>query len=170
MMTVTVMKTTFKKLKPRVSYFGKWNQFCNEKIKTQLLTNLSLQNFNNSSNGINKFLEICVNTLDIFAPLKKKYLRGNNMPFMSKNLVNTHRKRTRLRNKFLKNRTETNRVCNNKQRNFYVSLLRKTKKDYYGNLNKRDLIDNKRFWKTVKPLFSDKIKPEKITLLMRTKY
>ena len=34
--------------------------------------------------------------------------------FMSKNLVNAHRKQTRLRNKFLKNRTETNRVCYNK--------------------------------------------------------
>ena len=29
------------------------------------------------------------------------------MPFMNKNLVNTHRKRTRLRNNFLKNRIES---------------------------------------------------------------
>ena len=67
------------------------------------------------------------------------------MPFMSKNLVNAHRKQTRLRNKFLKNRKETNRVCYNKQRN--------SKKDNYGHLNEKDVIDNKRFWKTVKPLF-----------------
>ena len=72
---------------------------------------------------------------------------------MNKNLVNAHRKRTRLRNKFLKNRTESNRVSYNKQRNFCVSLLRKAKKDYYGNLNEKDVIDNKKFWKTVKPLF-----------------
>ena len=71
------------------------------------------------------------------------------MTFMYKKVVNTHRKRTRLRNKFLKNRTETNRVCCNKQRNFCVNLLRKTKKDYYGNLNEKDVIDNNRFWKTV---------------------
>ena len=64
-----------------------------------MLTKLSLENFNNSSNGINKFLEICVNALDIFAPRKKKYLRGNSVPFINKNLVNAHRKRTRLRNK-----------------------------------------------------------------------
>ena len=75
---------------------------------------------------------------------------------MSKKLVNAHRKRTRLRNKFLQNRTESNRDCYNKQRNFCVSLLRKTKKDYYGNVNEKDGIDNKRFWKPVKPLFSDK--------------
>ena len=80
------------------------------------------------------------------------------MPFMNKNLVNAHRKRTRLRNKFLKNRTESNRVSYNKQRNFCVSLLRKTKKDYYGNLNKKDVVDNENFWKSVKPLSSDNVK------------
>ena len=74
-----------------------------------------MENINSSSNDINKFLEICVNTLDIFAPRKKKYLRENNMPFINKNLVNAHRIRTLLRNKFLKNRTESNRVSYNKQ-------------------------------------------------------
>ena len=47
--------------------------------------------------------------------------------------------------------------------------MRKTKKDY-GNLNEKDLIDNKKFWKTVKPLFSDKVKSsEKITLVHEDK-
>ena len=67
-MTVTVSKTTLEKLEPRVSYFRNWNAFCNEKFRTQLLTKLSFENFNNSSNCIDKFLEITVNTLDIFAP------------------------------------------------------------------------------------------------------
>ena len=35
-----------------------------------------MENINNSSNGINKLLEICVNTLDMFAPHKKKRLTG----------------------------------------------------------------------------------------------
>ena len=68
------------------------------------------------------------------------------------------------------NRAEANRVCYSKQRNFCVSLLRKTKKDYYRNLNEKDVIDNKKFWKTVKPLFSDKVKSsEKITLVHEDK-
>ena len=89
---------------------------------------------------------------------------------MSKNSVNAHRKRTHLRNKSLKNRTETNRVCYNKHQNFSVSLLRKTKKYYQGNLNESDVIGNKRIWKTVKPLFLDKIKSsEKIRLVHEDK-
>ena len=162
-MTATVMKTTFEKLKTRVTYFRTWNEFCSKKFMTQLLTKLSSENFNNSSNSITKFLEICVNTLDIFAHCKKKYLGGNKM---NKNLVNAHRKWTRLRKKFLKNRTETNGVCYKNQRNFCENLLRKTKKDYYENFTEKDVTDNKRFWKTVKPFLSDEVtSSEKITLV-----
>ena len=164
-MKVTVMKTTFEKLKPRICYFRNWNQFFYEKSRKQLLTKLLLENVNNSINGINKFQEIHFNTLDIFAPRKKKYLQGNNMPFINKNLVNAQRKRTRLRNKFLKNRIECNRVFYNKQRNFCGSLLTKTKKDYYRNLNENYGIDNKKFWKTVKPLFPDKLKSSEINYI-----
>ena len=50
--------------------------------------------------------------------------------------------------------------------NYYVSLLWKTKKDHYANLNEKDVADNKQFWRAVKPLLSDKIKSsEKIALL-----
>ena len=38
-----------------------------------------------------------------------------------------------------------------------VSLLRKTKKRYYENLKEKSVVDSKLFWKTVKPLLSDKI-------------
>ena len=42
----------------------------------------------------------------------------------------------------------------------------KTKKDHYANLNEKDVADNKQFWRTVKPLLADKIKPsDKITLV-----
>ena len=43
--------------------------------------------------------------------------------------------------------------------NYCVSRLRKSKRNYYNNLNvKQDITDNKTFWKTIKPLFSDKAK------------
>ena len=42
-----------------------------------------------------------------------------------------------------------------KRRSFCVSLLRKTKKRYYENLNEKFVVDNKLFWKTLKPLLSD---------------
>ena len=47
-----------------------------------------------------------------------------------------------------------------------INNVRETKEDYYSNLNVEDIADNKLFWRTVKPLFSEKTKPnEKITLV-----
>ena len=35
---------------------------------------------------LKKFLEICINTLQLMAP-REKYKRGNNMPFVMKNYL-----------------------------------------------------------------------------------
>ena len=44
--------------------------------------------------------------------------------------------------------------------------MRQNKKKYYANLNENDAADNKIFWKSIKPLLSDKIKlNENITLV-----
>ena len=48
----------------------------------------------------------------------------------------------------------------------YVSLLRKGKKRYYENLNLNCITDNKKFWKTVKPFFSDK-HPPNVSMILR---
>ena len=47
-----------------------------------------------------------------------------------------------------------------------MSLLRRIKKDYYSNLNEKNITDNKTFWKTVTPFLSDKVlSTERITLI-----
>ena len=67
-----------------------------------------------------------------------------------------------LRNTFLQNRTAENKLAYNRQRNYCVSLTRKVKRDYYNNLDNRNVTDNK----TVEPFFSgkDPIR-QKITLI-----
>ena len=73
--------------------------------------------------------------------------------------------RTRLRNHFLKNRSNRNRDLFRKERNLCLSLIRKSKKDYSSNLNEKQIADNKRFWKTVKPFLSNKVQySERINL------
>ena len=66
-------------------------------------------------------------------------------------------KGTRLKNKFIKYRCEGNKRPYNAQRNLCVSLVRKAKKYYFDNLDLRNVTDNKTSWKTVKPLFTDKV-------------
>ena len=56
--------------------------------------------------------------------------------------------RTRLRNMFLQTRSNGNKEAYNKQRNYCFSITRKTKQEYYNNLDQS-------FWKYIKPLFCD---------------
>ena len=49
-----------------------------------------------------------------------------------------------------------NKTNYKKQRNFCVGLLVNEKKKHYNNLDLKVLDDNKTFWKSIKPLFSNK--------------
>ena len=75
---------------------------------------------------------------------------------MNKELKKAIMVRSKLRNKFLKSRSEEDRKAYNKQRNMCVRLLKKTKRSYFSILNTKRVVDNKKFWKTVKSSFSDK--------------
>ena len=55
-------------------------------------------------------------------------------------------KRSRLRNKFLKNNSEADKKKYVKQINYCVSLLQRTKKESYGNLDTKKAADNRTFW------------------------
>ena len=88
---------------------------------------------------------------------------------MNKSLSRPFMRRSQLRSRYLKKRSETNKLAYAKQGNFCVSLLRKTKKGYYANLNEKDIADNKKFWQTVKPLFSKKVKSKKKITLVQGK-
>ena len=75
---------------------------------------------------------------------------------MTKNLRKAIMHRSKYKNCFNKCRTHEN-WCNYKtQRNYCVSLLRKTKQQYFKNLNLNDVTDNKTFWRTIKPYFNEK--------------
>ena len=90
----------------------------------------------------------------------------NQGPFITKNLRIEVMLRSRLRNTFIADNSELNRTAYAKQRNKCTSMIRQAKKSFYGNLNPSIVSDNKLFWKTVKPLFSDKtISSQKIILI-----
>ena len=105
---------------------------------------------------LSKFNDTVLSVLDKHAPKKVKYIRSNNCNFMTKELRKAIMNRSKLRNKFLKTRNEESRRRFNRQRNFCVSLLRKTKRRFFGKLDHNVVYDNRKFWKTVGPLFSEK--------------
>ena len=71
----------------------------------------------------------------------------------------------KLRNKFLKDKTNEVRKKYRKQPNIYVHLFRWVRRNYYNDLDLSNVTVNRKFWKTIKPLFANKIKVKnKITL------
>ena len=102
-----------------------------------------------------KILKESVNiTLDKHAPLKKRYVRANQSPFLNKKLSKEIMKRSHLKNKFLNTRSDTDRKASNKQGNYVASLLRNEKKGFSSNLDTKVLVVNTTFWKTLKPFLS----------------
>ena len=80
-------------------------------------------------------------------------------------------KRSRLRNKFLKSKSEADKKNYVKQRNYCVSLLRRTKKEYYRNLDPRKVVYYRAFLRTVKPFLSNKsVENEKMILVKKEKF
>ena len=71
-MTITVMKTTFQKLKPKLIYYRDYSMFSNDKFREEILSKLSMENTSNTSNGLENFLQICIGVLDKLAPQKYK--------------------------------------------------------------------------------------------------
>ena len=72
---------------------------------------------------------------DKHAPIKYKYLRANDGPFMTKILRKEVILRSKLRNIYNKEKSDESNKAYKRQRNLCTKLVRKAKKDFYGNLN-----------------------------------
>ena len=64
--------------------------------------------------------------------------------------------KSKLKNIYNKKKTDVNWANYKKQQNFCVTLLWRTKKEYFQKLNVKSLPDNKKFGKTIKPYFRNK--------------
>ena len=126
-LVVTIMKTTFQRLPPKIRTYRNFRKFYNHKFRETLVKELSLANTWNDD--ISNFIDICMRSLEKHAPLKKKYIGGNRLPFMNKELSKAIMHGSKFRNNFLGHRSNENRKKYSKQRNYCFSLLRRIKKN-----------------------------------------
>ena len=126
MMVVTEFKMGFQKLKPHVVAYGDNIRFDNEKFQTDIQS---------CALNLKCFKETVLFILNKHAPIKRKFVRANEAPFITKELHKAILKRSRLRNTFLKTKSITNRKNYNVQRNYCKKLLRSTIKSYFSNLD-----------------------------------
>ena len=117
-----------------------------------------------SSNDV--FVNTFMGIFNKHAPLKSKIIRANDNPFMTKEIRKAIMIRSKLRNQLNRKKTLSCKMAYNKQRNICTALIRRTKKEYYSKLNPETICDNKTFWKTVKPFFSEKsVTTDNITII-----
>ena len=153
-MVVTVLKTSFDKQKPNVVNYRDYRNFRDEVFRQDLqkeIADLDVQRLTYTS-----FQSAFGHVLDKHAPMKKRYIRANDSPFMNRTLHKAFMLRTRLKNKYNKNRTAENWDAFRRQRNLCVKMTREAKRDFYNQIDISAVTDNKKFWKTVKPFISDK--------------
>ena len=86
---------------------------------------------------------------------------------MDKELNQAIMVRSKLRNKYLKSKSEKGKQRYSKQRHYCVKLLRLKEQKHYESLDISKITDYKIFWKTRNPLFSNKshLANSRITLL-----
>ena len=102
----TVMKKTFKKIRPRVINHRSYRDFSNETLGVSMIHNLSNEAFVNNDDELEKLSKRAMDTLNSFAPIKKKYSCDYQLPFMIKKLSREIMTRSKFRNKYLKHKTE----------------------------------------------------------------
>ena len=160
-MVLTVLKVKFEKNEKQTLTFRDYKHYDENHFRNDLA--IKLKKYSTTCESFEKdFLEV----FEKHAPKKTKYIRANQVPYMSKALRKAIMVRSKLQSNYFKNKSYQNMINYKKQRNFCSRLNKREKKNYYSKLDLKSVTDNKIFWKTMKPLYSDKgsHKP-KITLI-----
>ena len=156
------VKAAIPKAKPKTIYYRDYKKFdlheFRKELRSELKKTLIL--------GYAHFEQIFLMVLEKHAPMKQKIVRANDKPFMTKVLRKAIMRRSFLKNKYQKLKTEEANQAFKKQKNYTNRLLKKEQIKYWGNLDLKKYTDNEKFFDTVKPLFSKSgAGKQKITLV-----
>ena len=152
-LVLSVLKISFTKNEPKKLFYRDYKHFNASSFQNDLSLNFSSGKIDSCSTFTKSYLD----TLNVHAPLKSKLIRANSAPYISKVLRKAIMKRSALETKYFKKKTLSSLKAYKKQKNYCSRLYKKERKAFYNNLNPSFVCDNKLFWKTVKPLFSNKV-------------
>ena len=132
-MAVSILKRPFHRSAPKELVYRDYKNFDRVVFKRELEDKLNQQ-----INEYKHFEQIFLEIQNIHAPIKKKLLRANHVPYMTKALRKAILKRSELESKYVKNKTSENLKSYKKQLNFCSNLY---------------VTDNRKFWKNCKTIF-----------------
>ena len=155
-MISTFFKACSSKLKTKVIYYRSYKKF-NE---SDFLCSLNKANFdffkNDPNQNYNLLTDKFLGLANKHAPLKKKFVRGNNALFMNREFQKEIYVRSRLRNKYWVEPSAENKAAYKKQRNKCVKIRRKSIKRHIDKISEKGIETNKSFWNFIKPFMTNK--------------
>ena len=128
---ITALKSQLVKGNAKTKLYPDYSEFNMDNFKAELDDKLKSGVVTEYSNFQNIFIQV----LNNHAPAKKKIVRFSNSPFMTKTLRKAIMHRSRLKNIYIRKRNDKTWESYKKERNFCVDVLRKTKTEYFKNLN-----------------------------------
>ena len=142
---LTFFKSNLTRLRPKVITYRNYKKFDeNVFLKDLQKIEIKLDEKNSESSYSlisNKFPEV----VNKHAPLKKKVLRGNHSPFVTKEVQKAIYTRSKSKNKMNQNPSWENVLAHKKQRNICVSLRRKSLKKHLKSITEKGIDNNKSF-------------------------
>ena len=162
----TFLRSQFCRLKPKKIYYGNFKNFNEENFLEEAKNTDFGLNSDDPNENYELITNVFSNTVEKHAPLKKKFLRGNQAPFMTKEFRKAIYNRSRLRNKFCKIPSEENEKLYKKQRNRCVAIRKKSIRNYFNKIANRNILTNENFWKIIKPFLSNKGHLENVDIML----
>ena len=120
-----------KKSKPCIITYRDYKKFNNNAFRSEI------QSLRSREADLGFFKDSIFHVFNKHVPIKKKYLCANKATFMTKELHVVIIKRSILKNKFLRQKSQANMDNYKIQRNLCKNFLRKTKSSYCSNLDKK---------------------------------
>ena len=118
-----------KKSKPCIITYRDYKKFNNNDFRSEI------QSLRSREADLGFFKDSIFHVFNKHVPIKKKYLCANKATFMTKELHVVIIKRSILKNKFLRQKSQANMDNYKIQRNLCKNFLRKTKSSYCSNLD-----------------------------------
>ncbi|XP_057305354.1 uncharacterized protein LOC130642282 [Hydractinia symbiolongicarpus] len=159
---VTFLNVEIAKKGPKIINYRCYRLFNDEHFKHDLELLIALNNDLNYNDFDEQFSQL----VSKHAPIKYKVVRNNNSPFITKAVRKEIMIRSRFKNIYNKHPSIKNWENFKRQRNKCVTVCRDAKRIYYTSLNMNNIFDNKRFWKTVKPIFSNKCVKDTVQVIV----
>ena len=86
-------------------------------------------------------LLLFIEVLNKHAPLRKKLLRTNHAPYITKTLRKAIMRRSQLETKYLKSKTQTDLELYKNHKNFCSKLYKRERRKYFDSLDMKNVLD-----------------------------